>query len=107
MSDREILVSDEAGELMRCSATLVCEMARTGLIPATQIAGQWIFIRSQILEHLQRKAEEEQVKRLETARAVAALPASSGEGEKREPGRPRRKPPVDLSALLGSGGVVT
>lgn len=100
MMDAETLNSEQAGKLLHCSTNLACEMARKGDIPATQIAGQWIFVKEQLVEWIKRRALEEQLKRQEAARHAALVIVPSIEEQRRGRGRPRGKSmgiPPDLT----------
>lgn len=90
MSDT--LNSEEASSLLKCSKALACELARTGEIPAVQLGGQWLFVKSQVIEYLLERAREEQALRREEigAKATRVNNAEPPRGR----GRPRRNTKV-------------
>lgn len=85
----ETLNSEEASSLLKCSKSFACELARTGEIPAVHLGGQWLFIRSQILEYLLERARDEQALRRERGASIPSLIATNETPRSR--GRPRKK----------------
>jgi hypothetical protein len=91
-----------AADLLHCSHNMVRDMAARGEIPATYIAGQWLFLRSQLLDDLAARARQEQAKRREEVQAASmGLPMPEPDAERRTRGSRRRKP-IDISGLLGA-----
>lgn len=88
----DTLNSEEASSLLKCSKAFACELARTGEIPAVQLGGQWLFIKSQIIDYLLERAREEQALRREHAASNTLVVASQEQPRGR--GRPRRKSTV-------------
>lgn len=99
----DTLNTEEAAKVLKCSKQFVCELARRGEIPAVQLAGQWLFVKAQLLEWLSAKAFDEQARRREQSYHVAN---SSGNEpvQKRERGRPRNAKITEISSLTGLGG---
>ncbi len=85
MSDT--LDSKGAAELLHVSVKHVQELARKGEMPAVWIAGQWIFVKDDLLSFLSQRARDEQRQRRETTQHLNSVldPASP-----RKPGRPRK-----------------
>lgn len=85
MSDT--LDSKGAAELLHVSVKHVQELARKGEIPAVWIAGQWIFIKHDLLSSLAQRARDEQRQRREMSLHVNSIVESVNQ---RKPGRPRK-----------------
>lgn len=85
MSDT--LDSKGAAELLHVSVKHIQELARKGEIPAVWIAGQWIFIKDDLLSSLVQRARDEQRQRREMSLHVNLIVESVNP---RKPGRPRK-----------------
>ena len=85
MSDT--LDSKGAAELLHVSVKHVQELARKGEIPAVWIAGQWIFIKDDLLSSLVQRARDEQRQRREMSLYMNSIVESVNP---RKPGRPRK-----------------
>lgn len=81
----ETLDTKGAAELLHVSEKLAAKMAREGELPAVWLAGQWLFVRHELLSWLTDKAREEQRFRREQALAMADI-----QKPVRGPGRPRK-----------------
>lgn len=81
----ETLDTKGAAELLHVSEKLTAKMAREGEIPAVWLAGQWLFLRLDLISWLTDKAREEQRFRREQAIAMAEI-----EKPIRGAGRPRK-----------------
>jgi excisionase family DNA binding protein len=81
----ETLDTKGAAELLHVSEKLAAKMAREGELPAVWLAGQWLFVRHELLSWLTDKAREEQRFRREQALAMADIQKPA-----RGPGRPRK-----------------
>jgi excisionase family DNA binding protein len=79
--------SKGASELLHVSVKHVQELARRGEIPAVWIAGQWVFVRDELLAYLIQRSRDEQKQRRETQFHVDAVVDPS---VKRKAGRPRK-----------------
>ena len=84
----ETLNSEEASNLLKCSKSLACELARTGEVPAILLGSQWLFVKSQLMDYLQQRARDEQAVRREELVVREAMVASMEPTKVR--GRPRR-----------------
>ena len=74
-----------AAELLHVSEAYVQQLARAGVIPATQLGNHWLFIRQDLLDCLRARAAEEQRQRREQTELAAAQPKPI-----RRRGRPRK-----------------
>ena len=81
----ETLDTKGAAELLHVSEKLTAKMAGEGELPAVWLAGQWLFIRHELISWLTEKAREEQRFRREQALAMADI-----ERPVRGAGRPRK-----------------
>jgi len=81
----ETLDTKGAAELLHVSEKFAAKMAREGDLPAVWLAGQWVFVRHELLSWLTDRAREEQRCRREQALAMASI-----EKPARGPGRPRK-----------------
>jgi Helix-turn-helix domain len=81
----ETLDTKGAAELLHVSEKLCAKMAREGDIPAVWLAGQWLFLRNELINWLAERAREEQRARRETVMAMANV-----QPPKRSAGRPRK-----------------
>ncbi len=52
----EVLTADELADLLRADVDAVVSLAEEGEIPGRQIAGEWRFARSAVIEWLARSA---------------------------------------------------
>lgn len=85
MSDT--LDSKGVADLLHVSVKHVQELARRGEIPAVWIAGQWIFVRTELMDHLIQRSRDEQRQRRETHIHVESVIEPN---MKRRVGRPRK-----------------
>lgn len=95
----DTLNTEEAANILKCSQQLACELARRGEVPAMMLAGQWLFVREQLMQWITDRAREEQAKRREMTLAASKIVSEIDETIPRTRGRPRSKK-VDVSTIL-------
>ena len=72
----EILTEEEVAALLDCEPSTIQAKARAHELPGLKIGRSWRFPRTALLEALNRKAMENQVKRDPVPMAVAKKPSS-------------------------------
>lgn len=88
----DTLDSIGAAELLHISETNLLALARRGKLPGTQMFGNWLFIREDLLDAVRQAAADEQRYRREQAEALARLPKPE-----RKRGRPKK---IDIAGLM-------
>lgn len=86
----ETLDTRGAAEILHVSEKLTAKMAREGELPAVWLAGQWLFVRQELLTWLSDRAKEEQRFRREQVLAMAEI---------EKPSRPRGRPKNPLNIV--------
>jgi hypothetical protein len=81
----ETLDTKGAAALLHVSEKFAAKMAREGAIPAIWLAGQWLFLRNELINWLAERAREEQ-----RARREMVLAMENVQPPKRSAGRPRK-----------------
>jgi len=81
----DTMTTKHAADLLHISEKLCAKLAREGEIPAVWLAGQWLFLRDELINWLVERAREEQRSRREMALAMQNI-----EPPKRSAGRPRK-----------------
>ncbi len=59
MTEEEILNTEEAAELLKCSAYTIREHAKKGLIPARKLGKEWRFYKPDLLAWLRGEKTED------------------------------------------------
>ena len=59
----EILTAEEAAKLLKCTPVYLKSQSAAGNYPGLMVAGEWRYVKSQLIEWLRTKAQAEQIKR--------------------------------------------